>query len=76
MGFHIVTPKEWTMPVWRAGKKIKEHYFGLVRYLNCGVDHDSFQFENDLFESNLVKTAKVGEAMCMLLIQEICPKWQ
>ena len=52
--------KEWTMPVWRAGKKIKERYFGLVRYLNCGVDHDSFQFENDLFESNLVKTAKVG----------------
>ena len=39
-------------------------------------DHDSFQFENDLFESNLVKTAKVGQAMCMLLIPEICPKWQ
>ena len=52
--------KEWTMPVWRAGKKSEDRYFGLVRYLNCGVDHDCVQFENDLFESNLVTTAKVG----------------
>jgi len=52
--------KEWTMPVWRDGKRKDDRFFGLVRYLNAGVDHDCDRLTCDLTEQGFVKTAKIG----------------